>query len=170
MRKKLLLALGLFVCCLAINAQMLKQTQVTNLNNAEIQLPDFGKKTLFVIYLDPDAEGITDELTEAINKQGFPPAKLGALGVVNCKDTWIPNKAIITKAHFMQKRYSKSEILLDKEFALKKAWSLGDCDNLAVIMIVGQNGKMKYLHKVKSKDEAKYEIPVVIKRLNLELK
>ena len=156
-----------------IDAQILKSIQnikLTDLNNSGILIPDFGKKTLFVIYIDPDVAGITDELTDAVNKKGFPSAKLGALGVVNCKDTWIPDKAIITKARFMQKRYPKSEILLDKSSSLKNGWNLGDCNNLAVVMIVGQDGKIKFLQKIKTKEEAQIQLPVIIKLLNSELK
>lgn len=155
-----------------IDAQTLKSIQnikLTDLNNSEIQMPGFGKKTLFVIYLDPDVEGITDELTEAVNKKNYSSNKLAAFGVVNCKNTWIPDKAIITKARIMQKRYSKSEILLDKNFVLKNGWNLGDCNNLAVIVIVGQDGKIKFLQKIKSKEEAQIQIPVVIKLLSSEL-
>jgi len=144
--------------------------KLTNLNNSEIQIPDFGKKMLFIVYLDPDVEGITDELTDAVNKKGFPSAKLGALGVVNCKDTWIPDKAIITKTRFMQKRYPKSEILLDKSSSLKNGWNLGDCNNLAVVMIVGHDGKIKFLQKIKTKEDAQIQLPVIIQLLNSEFK
>jgi hypothetical protein len=173
MKKNIFLVCCLFAFNYALDAQILKSIQnikLTDLNNLEIQIPDFEKKTLFVVYLDPDVDGITDELTDAVNKNGFPISKLGALGVVNCKDTWIPNGAIIKKARIMQKKYSKSEILLDKSSTLKNTWNLGDCNNLAVIMVVGQDGKIKFLQKIKSKEEAHIQIPVVIKLLNSELK
>jgi hypothetical protein len=164
------------ICLFALNFAMLdaqtpvQSIKLTNLNNSEIQIPDFGKKMLFIVYLDPDVEGITDELTDAVNKKGYPQARLGALGVVNCKDTWIPDKAIITKARFMQKKYPESEILLDKSSTLKTNWNIGDCNNVAVIMIVGQDKKIKFIKKVKTKEEARIQISIIIKLLDSELK
>jgi len=164
------------ICLFALNFAMLdaqtsaQSIKLTNLNNSEIQIPDFGKKMLFIVYLDPDVEGITDELTDAINKKGYAQARLGALGVVNCKDTWIPDKAIITKARFMQKKYPESEILLDKSSTLKTNWNIGDCNNVAVIMIVGQDKKIKFIKKVKTKEEARIQISIIMRLLDSELK
>lgn len=173
MNKVIALSILLLYFSFSVNAQdgkALQQVKLVDMNDKPRNIPYMGEKMLFIVYLDPDVEGITDELTDTINKKGFSQAKLGALGVVNCKDTWIPDKAIITKARFMQKKYPESEILLDKSSTLKTNWSIGDCNNVAVIMIVGQDKKIKFIKKVKTKEEARIQISIIIRLLDSELK
>jgi hypothetical protein len=155
-----------------VNAQV--GTQVSNVklmdvNDAVKGIPYLGTKVFTLFYIDPDLQDVTDPLSDALYAEKFPKEKYGAIGVVNCKDTWIPNSAILLKARQKQEKFPESLILLDRKYFLSNAWGFGDCDDIAMIIVVGKDSKIKYSKAVKSQDECRDIIPVVTKIIKVEL-
>lgn len=144
--------------------------KLVDVNDVVKNIPYIGNKVFTVFYVDPDVQDIVDPLSDALNARKFPKNKFGAIGMANCKDTWIPNSAIIYKAHQKQEQYPESLILLDKSYILQKAWGLGSCDNVAVIIVVGKDSKIKYIKTIKSQEEAKVLISTLLKIIDSELK
>jgi predicted transcriptional regulator len=131
----------------------IQQVTLTDVKNASISIPDLGSKVLLLFYLDPDVQDISDPLAESINAKQYPENKFGAIGIANCKDTWIPDALILSIAHNKQERFPKSLILLDKNHTLNTSWSLGPCNNQIVVLIVGIDMKVKYIKKISSKNQ-----------------
>ena len=133
------------------------------------QLPDIGKKVVSIMYTDIDVSDINDPLSDAIKKKGYVKEKYTAIGVGNSKDApGIWNTIIRYIAKKKQKKYPDSHILLDETYALKNAWNLGDCNQKAVVIIVGKDGVIKYIKKIKSDKESQAMISEVIPILDAE--
>jgi len=154
----------------AVVGQTLKNVEILNVNDKKATIPFWGKKVLTIMYTDPDEKDVNDDLSDAISAKNYPISKYFGVGVANCKDTWIPNGLIRIKAKEKQKQYKKSKILLDEKKILSKAWGLGDCDDLGVVIIIGKDKKIKYIKKIKTKKESKSVIAEVLKIIEVELK
>jgi len=141
-----------------------------DVNGVAKNLPYLGNKVFALFYVDPDVQDVVDPLSDAINARKFPKDKFGAIGMANCKDTWIPNTAIIYKARQKQAKYPESYILLDKSYILQKAWGLGSCNDVAIIIVVGKDSKIKFIKAIKSQEEAKSLISNVLRLIDSELK
>jgi len=135
---------------------------VTDTDNMPQNIPYLGEKVVILFYIDPNLQNINDPLSNALKVKNFSSAKFCAVGVVNCKDTWIPNSIIRTKARQKQEQNPKAVILLDKNNSLATGWSLGKCDNRTVIIIIGKDSKIKFLQSIRSQEESKKIIPVVL--------
>jgi hypothetical protein len=158
---------------LTTNAQVDKQVsnvQLVDVNNMGKSIPYLGNKVFTLFYVDPDVQDVTDLLSDALNAKKYPKEKYGAIGVVNCKDTWFPNSAILAKAKQKQNKFPESLILLDKNYILSNSWGLGKCDNIAMIIVVGKDSKVKYIKAIKSKDEGYNITPAVLKVIDSEIK
>jgi predicted transcriptional regulator len=158
---------------LTIHAQVGKQVsnvQLGDVNNAAKNIPYLGNKVFTLFYVDPDVQDVTDPLSDALNAKKYPKEKYGAIGVVNCKDTWFPNSAILAKAKQKQNKFPESLILLDKNYTLTNSWGLGKCDNIAMIVVVGKDSKIKYIKAIKSKEEGHSIISDVLKVIDSEIK
>jgi len=142
---------------------------LTDVNNASVALPYLGEKLFVLFYVDPDVQEIIDPLSEALDAKKYPTNKFGAIGVINCKDTWIPNAAILAKARQKQDRFPKSLVLLDEDYALPNTWNLGKCNGIAKIIVVGKDKNIKYLETVKSGEECKNCISAVIRTVESDI-
>jgi predicted transcriptional regulator len=140
------------------------------MDNSTVALPYLGEKTFVLFYIDPDVQDVIDPLSEALDAKKYPTEKFGAIGVINCKDTWIPNAAILAKARQNQEKFPKSLVLLDKDHTLPKAWKLGECNGSAKILVVGKDEKIKYIQTITSKDECRAITNQVLNIIETELK
>ena len=132
-------------------------------------LPFLGEKVLAIFYTDPDEKDVNDPLSDAIKAKNFPKDKYAGIGIANCKDTWIPDAAIRMKARQKEKQFPGSIVLLDTKKILSASWGLGDCNNMGVVIIVGKDLKIKYIKYVKSQEESKSIIPIVLKTIEENL-
>lgn len=159
--------------CLTLIAQPGKTVQsveLTDANGQLVNLPYLGKKTFVLFYIDPDVEKISQPLSDAINRKKYPLDKFGAIGVVNCEDTWIPNAAIMSRVRQKQQEFPASLILLDESHELKTDWKPGECNDLMLVFVIGKDAKIKYQKSVKSLDESTAIISAVLKSIDSEMK
>jgi predicted transcriptional regulator len=144
--------------------------KLVDVNDVAKNIPYLGNKVFTLFYVDPDVQDVADPLSDALDAKKFPKDKFGAIGLVNCKDTWFPNSAILTKARQKQEKFPESLILLDKNYILRNSWGLGDCNDIAMVIVIGKDTKIKYAKAVKSQDESKDILPTVLKIIEEELK
>ncbi|MCP4603705.1 MAG: hypothetical protein GY847_24840 [Proteobacteria bacterium] len=140
-------------------------------------IPKLGKKPLYIIYVDPDVDDtpedvITTELKKAHDSGKLDGEKFLGMGIVNMKDTWIPNIAIraavkrsIKKREKQGIPFENSPVFVDAEHSLKNGWKLGNCDDVDVVMIIGKDKKLKYIGKIKTRKDAKNISQKIIKAL-----
>lgn len=169
MKKLIIVFLALACIQLEGNAQTgkkLPNIMLKSVDNSYHLLPDFGKKVLVVIYMDPDIQDMSLPLTDAINNKNYSVTKFAAIGVVNCKDSWIPNSTI--KNRIMKKiaQYPKSIILLDENYELKSNWQTGECNDQMVVFIIDKNSSVKYQIKISSVEACKKIIPDVLSSID----
>jgi predicted transcriptional regulator len=126
-------------------------------------IPFVGEKVLAVFYTDPDEKDVNDPLSDAIKAKNYPKDKYAGIGIANCKDTWIPDAAIRMKARQKERQFPGSIIMLDTERVLSKAWRLGNCNDMGVVIIIGKDSKIKFIKYVKTQAESKALITNVLK-------
>jgi hypothetical protein len=153
----------------ALKGKSVPNVELTDPNDEPKKLPFFGEKVIMVLYTDPDVKDVNDPLSNAIKAKGFDTAKYQGIGVANCKDTWIPNAGIRMKARQKEKDFPGSIVMLDPAYTLKKAWGLGDCDEIGVVLVIGKDKVVKYAKNIKSQDESKAIIDEVAKVIEGEL-
>jgi Predicted transcriptional regulator len=173
MKGKIKILVCLFAFISSANAQVGKtvsNVKLVDVKDTPRNLPFIGEKVLAVFYIDPDVQDVADPLTDALEARKFPKERFGAIGIVNCKDTWIPNNAIIAKSRQKQERFPQSVIMLDKSAQLTSAWQLGRSNNAAIVIIVGKDSKIKLIKTVKSREESKALIASLIRAVEDELK
>ena len=144
--------------------------KLVDVNDVVKNIPYLGNKVFTLFYVDPDVQDVVDPLSDAIDAKNYPKGKFGAVGAANCKDTWFPNSTILYKARQKQEKFPKSLILLDKGYILRNTWGFGDCNDIAMVIIVGKDSKIKYAKAVKSQNECKGIINAVLKTIEEELK
>ena len=133
-------------------------------------MPYFGQKVISIMYTDPDVKDVNDPLSNAMNAKNYDRKKLCAMGIANCKDTWIPNAGIRMKAKQKQKQFPDSVILLDEEKTLSSAWGLGNCNETGVVIIIGKDKKIKYIKYVKTRAQSSAIINEVLAIIDAEIK
>ncbi|WP_276135284.1 YtfJ family protein [Polluticoccus soli] len=128
-----------------------------------------GHKVTAVFYTDPDAKDVINPLSEAMEKRKLPKDKFIGVGVINCKDTWVPNSAMKISVRQKEKQSPGSVILFDENKALAKEWSLGDCNNACVLVIVGMDSRVKYAKAIRSQEECRAAMGAIMKLLEEEI-
>ena len=149
--------------------QALDNVKIRDSNNNPQMIPDVGKKVLTIFYVDPDAKDVTDPVADALKARKFPKDKYRGIGITNLKDTWKPNAIIRMVIRKKEKKYN-TKILTDVDRSLAKNWKLGDCDDVAVILVIGKDQKIKFIKKVGSASEAGTIAPTVVKLVEQEIK
>jgi len=153
----------------SIFGKPISSIQLKNGNDEPKSIPFVGEKVLTIFYTDPDVKDVNDPLSQAIAKKKYSLVNYCAIGIGNCSDTWFPNAAIRYKTRQKEEQYPLSVILLDDAYIVKKAWSLVDCDDAAIVMIVGKDKIVKYVKAVKTQEESIAIAPEVLKILDREL-
>lgn len=172
--------LSAFALCMCLSSAGSYAQQIISGRLTSFDLPDargnnhklpLDKKVTAVFYTDPDARDVINPLSEVMEKKGLPKKrdKFIGLGVINCKDTWMPNAVMRAAVRQKEKDDPNSVILFDKNRTLSKAWNLGDCDDACVLVIIGADGLVKYTRAVRSQDECRTIITPVMKLLEDEV-
>lgn len=177
MSKKGLVCLGLLVALMsgvAVYAlqvgDTLQNLTIKNTAGADDKIPFLGKKVLLIQYNDVDVKDINDPISNAIKEKGYSLDKYQGIGIANCKDApFKPDTFIKKAAAKKQAAFPSSKILLDLERTVPQAWGLGDCNDQGVIIIVGKDGKVKLVKKVKNQNESSAMISQVISVLDTEM-
>lgn len=137
--------------------------ELRDLNNEPSKLPSYGEKNLIFFYIDPDRHKQNEEFTYEIERRhaATGPNILG-FGILNLKDTMLPNGIIRSMA---RKRTEKNNaiVLTDIDRSLQKAWGLGNCNNMFVLIIVNKAGEMVYCKKGELSPQEQEEFFEIIK-------
>jgi uncharacterized protein len=133
-----------------------------DVNAEDKALPSVGEKVLVILYLDPDVQGVDVPVSDSLDADHFPVEQVSVIGVVNCKDTWLPNSAIRGKARSKQERFPQSCILLDESRSLANEWKLGDCNNTLTLVVVGKDTNIRFTKRITTEDESVRVVPELI--------
>lgn len=141
-----ILAFG-FTLAYAISiGQTVSNVKIRDANNKPAYIPNLGSKVLSVFYNDADAADLNDPLADALKAKKFNEAKYQGIGIANLEDSKAPNFIIRKIVQGKIEKYN-STILTDPDLILAKAWNLGNCNNTSVVVIIGKDKKVKYVHK-----------------------
>ncbi len=163
--------------------QDLKNIQLLDMKKNPVQLPYFGEKVLYMVYADvgvpkkgPEVP-VTDAVRQAAIDKKFDPNVFIAMGIVNMKDSWLPNflikKGVEGKIKENEENgipYDRAPIFMDFEHVLRDEWQIGDCNNVIVLLIVGKDKKLKYVAKIKSPEEGEAEKEKIVNIIIAESK
>lgn len=145
------------------NKDKLQNVELKDLKNQPAMLPRWGEKHLLIFYVDPDRHKQNEDFTVEIEENHAAQGEnIEGFGVLNLKDTMLPNGIVRTMA---RKRTEKNgaTVLADTDRTLAKAWGLGDCNNQFVLMLVSKDGEMLFLRKGELTEEDKAEFYRVVK-------
>jgi predicted transcriptional regulator len=118
--------------------------EVRDANDHPTPIPELGTKVIVLFYTDPDVKEQNEPFRDFLKAKNLDPAKVRGMGVVNMKDTWKPDFAIRRAVREKLKKFPLSLILTDPEHALQKSWSLGDCDDKDLVIIIGKDRKVAF--------------------------
>lgn len=123
-------------------------------NNNKTYIPEWGKKSLLIFYVDPEVPNQNSEVVDYIEStECIVSPNIRGLGIVNLKDTVYPNW-LVRKIANARTAKNGATILYDTNHHISKAWKLGDCDNKFVTILVNKSGELIYYYKGKmSKSE-----------------
>lgn len=141
--------------------------QVENLELEDLSgeittLPMWGEKNLLIFYVDPDRHNQNNAFTVEMEENHLAAGdNIYGFGVLNLKDTWLPNNIVSSLA---RKRTEKNgaTVIADKGRFLSEKWGLGDCNNKFVLLLVSKEGKLIFCRKGEFTEEDKREFLEVI--------
>ena len=177
MKKRIFALLAMVFLCSAASAQdnndkplevplphKVENLEIVDLYNKATKLPMWGKKHLLIFYVDPDRHRQNHEFTvELEENHGAEGEDIYGFGIVNLKDTWLPNDIIRALARKRTEK-NKATIITDENRSVAKQWGLGDCNNLFIIMFVTKEGELVYCKKGQYTEEDKAEFYKFIKK------
>jgi len=123
-----------------------KDLPLKDANDAPAKIPDLGQKTLAIFYTDPDVKDQNDPFADYLKAANLPKATYRGMGIVNLKDTWLPNGLLRSLIRDKIKKYNTT-ILTDPARILATNWGLGSCDDKSVVIVIDKNKKVLYTHK-----------------------
>lgn len=138
--------------------------ELIDLSNNLTKLPMWGEKHLLIFYVDPDRYNQNNAFTVEIEENRAASSdKIYGFGVLNLKDTWLPNNVIRTIA---RKRTEKNHatIISDVDRTVATKWKLGDCNNQFIIMFVTKDGELVFCKKGAFTEADKAEFYEMIKK------
>lgn len=145
--------------------RIVSQVRLENLNNDETDIPFLGQKVAVIFYVDPDEQGLTGPVSEALEEEKFSLDRNAFIGIVNCRKTWLPNALIRMRARKEQEHHPQSVILMDYNRLLARSWKLGDCNNKVVLLIIGRDLRVIYDKVIGTEEESKVVVPDFIQAL-----
>lgn len=154
MKRAFVLGLALCVAIIGVPAMALNvgdtvsSVTIRDSGDKPAQIPALGQKVLTIYYTDADAADNTDPLADALKAKKYPDAIYDGQGIANLKDSKAPNFLIRKIIKGKEEKYN-TKILTDPAYLLKTAWGLADCNNAAVVIIVGKDKKVKYINYVR---------------------
>ncbi|MBR6759229.1 MAG: hypothetical protein IKM03_02470 [Alistipes sp.] len=125
-------------------------------------LPLWGEKNLLIFYVDPDKHSQNHEFTVEMEEKHLAAGEnIYGLGVLNLKDTWLPNGVVRSIA---RKRTEKNgaTIMSDTDRVLAQKWGLGDCNNKFVLLLISKEGELVFCRKGEFTEQDKKEFLEVI--------
>ena len=138
--------------------------EIVDLYNKATKLPMWGEKHLLIFYVDPDRHRQNHEFTVELEENHRAEGEdIYGFGIVNLKDTWLPNDIIRALARKRTEK-NKATIITDEDRSIAKKWGLGDCNNLFIIMFVTKEGELVYCKKGQYTEEDKAEFYEFIKK------
>ncbi len=140
------LCMGVAVAYALTVGQTVQNVELRDAKNNPTMIPLLGTKLVSIFYNDADAADLNDPLADALKAKGFPKDKYEGMGIANLKDSKAPNFIIRKIIQGKIEKYN-SIILTDPDLILAKAWDLGDCNNTSVVIFIGKDMKVKYVHK-----------------------
>ena len=146
----------------------LANIRLKNAENEIREIPDFGKKVVIVFYTDPDCKDVNDPLSKAVETGGFKD-NIAGIGIANCADTGIPDALIRKGTLKKEKQFPGSVLLLDKNHLLSNEWGLGNCNNISIVIVIGQDMKVRYFKYIKTEADSIKAIPEVIEIIKKEM-
>lgn len=177
MKTRLIALLAMTFLYSAVNAQdknskpleeplphKVEDVELATLDNNVSKLPMWGEKHLLIFYVDPDRHSQNHEFTVEIEENHAAAGEnIYGVGILNLKDTWLPNGVIRSIA---RKRTEKNgaTILADTGRTLAKEWKLGDCNNQFVLMLVTRDGELVFCKKGELSEADKAEFYEVVKK------
>lgn len=145
------------------NKDKLQNVELKDLKNQPAMLPRWGEKHLLIFYVDPDRHKQNEDFTVEIEENHAAQGEnIEGFGVLNLKDTMLPNGIVRTMAR-KRTATNGATVLADTDRSLAKAWGLGDCNNQFVLMLVSKDGEMLYLRKGELTEADKEEFYRVVK-------
>lgn len=178
MKKSISLIIILVFCLIIQNADAQKTAtvgksvsavQLVDANNNPKAIPFLGDKVMMIFYMDVDARGVNNPLTDALKLKKYPKERLSGLGIINCKDTWVPISMIRKGIQKNEKQSAGSHVLLDTNLKLSKAWGLGDANDRIVVLIIGKDSKIKFIKTLQTEEDCKAIVPTFLKTIDKEL-
>lgn len=164
-----------FVCSLAVAQDKeskplakplphkVENVEIRDLKNEMTKLPMWGEKHLLIFYVDPDKHSQNHEFTVEIEENHAAGGdNIYGLGILNLKDTWLPNNIVKGIA---RKRTEKNNatILADVDRTVAKAWDLGDCNNQFVLILISKQGELAFCKKGELSESDKADFYKIIK-------
>lgn len=138
--------------------------EIVDLFNEPTKLPMWGEKHLLIFYVDPDRYNQNNEFTVELEENHAAEGEdIYGFGIVNLKDTWLPNNIIRSLARKRTEK-NKAVIITDEDRSIAKKWGLGDCNNYFIIMFVTKEGELVYCKKGQHTEKDKAEFYEFIKK------
>jgi predicted transcriptional regulator len=144
--------------------QRVSSVQVRDANNQPAWIPDIGKKVISLFYTDPDVKDQNEPFRDLLKANNLDVTRYRGIGVANLKDTWKPN-FIIRKIIRGKIEKFKALILTDTDHTLKRAWSLGDCNEKDITIIIGKDQRVHFFKAGALTDAEKQRALALIKQL-----
>ena len=175
MKKIIITLLAVVGICSVANAQndkavaeplphKVEDMELVDLHNKVTKLPMWGEKHLLIFYVDPDRHAQNNAFTvELEENKAAASDKIYGFGVINLKDTWLPNGVIRTLARKRTEK-NKATIISDVDRSLATKWKLGDCNNQFIIMLVTKEGELVFCKKGAFSEADKAEFYEMIKK------
>ncbi len=113
-----------------------RPVEIRDMNNKPMMLPELGKKTLVIFYVDPDTPNQNKKFREYLEINQIHSPNLYCFGVVNLKDAPLLPNAVVRPIAEKKAKETDSEIFSDPDRILAREWDLGDCNNKFMIIIV----------------------------------
>ncbi len=127
---------------------------VVTLSNNPSKFPDYGKKHMFLFYVDPESY-VKESANRDLEKELKADGKLGAEGktyspniqgyaVLNLADTKIPSGLIRNIVKMVLTDDTPSRNFADNDHSLRNAWNLPDVNNKFVLMFITKDGDLVF--------------------------
>lgn len=123
---------------------------IVTFSNEPTTLPDYGKRNMFIFYVDPDSYFDNRALERELKQDGkkgwegktYSP-KIKGYGILNLADTRLSSGFIRGLAKMVLSN-APSVNLADNDHSLRDAWRLPNVNNKFVMMFVTKQGDMVY--------------------------
>ena len=178
--KRFLLVVMVIIICFSIGVfaenvyaasvgQTLKNVKIKDSSDNPKWVPGFGKKVLTIFYTDGDRSDVNDPLADAIKAKKYDEAKYDGVGIANLEDTKGPNWLIRRIIRGKEEKYDTT-VYTDADYSIRDAWGLGDCNNMAVVIVIGKDKKIKFIKRVTEQSQSRAIISTVLKIIEDEIK